>query len=478
MIRAPKSAAASLTLLLCLALLPQPAPAKQNKASERPILPYGFLDVDPVAAAAYDTKGEPVARAMSSLDMMNRKGWETIEKYFPKLGILSDHEIPVDSGDTSNHRFFAALATEDPGRSPTPLVMMICSLKADEVSGPLKKLRDELMEAMNVPDYLAWKLDDLRKGTEALTDPRTSSTGVKYRGPKYKLSYLQSVQLFSMTLALLRKETKWKEWEQSVKAKGYHDLDLPNMEDFTSRLVHQLPRPIAEGETVRLFLYRPGYYQQPITKGEFEERADVVSITRQGSIFQVEQFPVYLTTDQKTWNPSWIEPKDEMKDTTLMARKFEYDWTRFDGPYVWYLKDQLNGRVVYRCAARFSRDGLVLEGERFVSARGEIMKVVRDPNYDPQKMRRFVPGVDAHIDPLQSDWLEFDGIISLRSRPSHLQEMFYQVGGRELLNLQTGPNSFTSALYPPPIAPGQSAAGASSTSEAQVAQSPPLNVKQ
>lgn len=461
MSRFPNSAAGKILLLVCLAVLARPVVASQKKNPDRPVLPYGYLDVDPVAAAAYDTKGEPVARVMSSLDMMNRKGWETIEKYYPALGIPPEHETPVDPRDPGNHRFFAQLVSEDPGRSPTPLIMMICSLKPSEVSGPLKSLREELIEATVVPDYLAWKLDDLRKSTDALTQTRTNMTGVKYRSPKYDLSYIQSVQLFAMTVALLRKETKYKEWEQSVNKKGYHDLDLPNLDDFTSRLMHQLPRTIADGEKARFFLYRPGYFQQPVAKGEFEERADVVSITRKGSTFTLEQFPVYLTTDQKSWNPAWIEPRDEVKDTTLMARKFEYGWTRFDGPYLWYLRDQYVGRVMYRCEVRFSADGIVLEGERFVAARGEIMKVSRDPNYDPRNMRAFEPGVDAKMDPLQLDWLELAGTELLRTRPSHVQEMFYRVGQRELLNLQTGPNAFTSALYPPQAVP--SALGSAQT---------------
>ena len=235
-------------------------------------------------------------------------------------------------------------------------------------------------------------------------------------------------------------------------------------------MMYQLPRPIADHSTARLFLYRPGYYQQPVAKQEFHERADVVSIARQGNTFTIDEFPVYLTTDQKSWNPSWIEPRDEIKDTTLMARKFEYDWTRFDGPYLWYRRDQLNGRVMYNCIVRFSRDTVVLEGERFIAARGEIMKVARDPNYDPQKMRPFVPGVDARMEPLQLEWLDFDHSELLRVRPSHFQEMFYQVGARELLNLQTGPNAFTSALYPPQGGAAPSPAGASTT---QLAETPP-----
>ena len=210
-----RSAASSLVLVLCLATLPHLGFAAQKKNSDRPILPYGYLDVDPVAAQAYDTKGEPVSRAVSALDVMNRKGWETIDKYFPTLGLPSEHEKPVDPNDPANHRFFAQLVSEDPSRSPTPLIVMIVSLNPAEISGPLKSLRDELMEATTVPDYLAWKLEDLRKATDALTQQQTSLTGVKYRAPKYKLSYLQSVQLFAMTVALLRKETKWKEWEQS-----------------------------------------------------------------------------------------------------------------------------------------------------------------------------------------------------------------------------------------------------------------------
>jgi hypothetical protein len=49
---------------------------------------------------------------------------------------------------------------------------------------------------------------------------------------------------------------------------------------------------------------------------------------------------VYLTADQKEWDPSWIELADLVSDTSLVARKFEHDWTRLDGPYLWFRPDQ------------------------------------------------------------------------------------------------------------------------------------------
>ena len=96
-----------------------------------------------------------------------------------------------------------------------------------------------------------------------------------------------------------------------------------------------------------LLLYLPASIDEPLARGEFEERADVAVIKRTSTTFEVEQFPVYLTVDQKDWNPSWIEQPDVVSDTTLVARKYEHDWTRLDSPYLWPRPDQLNGEVVY-----------------------------------------------------------------------------------------------------------------------------------
>ncbi len=137
----------------------------------------------------------------------------------------------------------------------------------------------------------------------------------------------------------------------------------------------------------------------PLTKDEFEERADVVVMKRKGNEFEVEQFPVYLTANQKEWNPAWIEPRDEVVDSTLAARKFEHDWTRLDGAYVRFRFDQLNGKVIYRARLRFRPDEIVIEGQRDIESRGGVKRVDRPRDYDPNQMAAFSPGVDLPAQP-------------------------------------------------------------------------------
>ena len=137
------------------------------------------------------------------------------------------------------------------------------------------------------------------------------------------------------------------------------------MHDFANRLKHQAPIIIPPGATRGFILYRPGWdIGQPISKSEYEERADIMLVKRKGTTFEAEQFPVYFTNDQKTWSPDWIGPQDELKDTTLLGRKFELQWTRFDGPYLWYRKDQLNGEVTYRSTVKFEKDDISFTSER------------------------------------------------------------------------------------------------------------------
>ena len=98
----------------------------------------------------------------------------------------------------------------------------------------------------------------------------------------------------------------WEAWLAEAKKRGYSLPPPPDMIDFSNRLRHQLPMIIPTGATRGLLLYRPGWdLGEPRSKEEFEERADVVLIKRNGAEFQVEQFPVYLTVNQKEWSPSW-----------------------------------------------------------------------------------------------------------------------------------------------------------------------------
>ena len=271
-----------------------------------------------------------------------------------------------------------------------PLLCMVWSLDESEVSGALEKLRRELATAMQLDNYSTWQLDALRKAADELTQPATSAQGVKYRAPKKNLSFRQALQLYAMTIALVKMETKWN---------GKTDNPPPDMADFTNRLKRQLPLKIPDGGMAALLLYRAMDNDAPLTKVEIEERADVVVMKKQGLRFEVQQFPVYLTADQKEWNPSWIEPRDEAKDTTLMARKYEHDWTRFDGPFLWYRPDQLNGEVVYRATVTVHPSEVVIEAERTILSRGAVKRVERPPDYDPSKMTAFTPGTDTPATP-------------------------------------------------------------------------------
>lgn len=371
--------------LLAGSLWGVPAHKKQNP--DRPTLPYSMLGLHREDIDAYDSKAEPVARVSEALLSVDQTGWGLIHKYYPTLG--TSHEGPekkVHPEDPADRRFFASYANEDPAFSPMPLLCMIWSLPESQLSGPLKNLHDELMPAMALEDYSVWKLDELRKAVDKLTDATATAKGVKYRTPKRRLSFKQALQLHAMTLALVRMETKWAD-----KA----DSPPPDMVDFSNRLRHQLPLLISDGETATLLLYFPAGIDEPLAKGEFEERADVVVIKRKGTTFEAEQFSAYLTVDQKEWNPSWIEPADYVSDTSLVARKYEHDWTRLDGPYLWFRPDQLNGEVVYRATVKFQAAEIVIEAERSIARRRAVKRADRPADYDPAKMTAFNPDVDA-----------------------------------------------------------------------------------
>ncbi len=367
------------------------ASSKEKKSGDRPRLPYNMMGLSRDELDAYDSKAEPVAGATAALIAVNNSGWELIHKYFPALGTSPEGaEKKIHPEDPMNARIVAYRLSEDATDSPMPLLCAVWSLPVSALSGRLKALHDELDPAMALEDYSTWKLDALRAAVSDLTDPAKTAQGVKYRRPKTKLSFGQALRLYAMTVALIRIETKWAD-----KA----DSPPPDMVDFSNRFRSQLPRRIADGETVAFFLYRPGVMSHPLAKDEFEERADVVVMKRTATTFEVEQFPVYLTADEKEWNPAWIEPKDEMVDSTLVARKFEHDWTRLDGPYVWFRGDQLNGTVMYRSTARFSSDGVTIEAEREIQSRGAVKRVDRPRDYNPVLMSAFQPDVDTPATP-------------------------------------------------------------------------------
>lgn len=341
---------------------------------------------------AYNSKAEPIATTTAALVAVDRTGWDLIHKYFPGVGTApGGSEKKVHPEDSMDARFYANYLNEDATFSPVPLLSAIWSMPGSELSGRLKSLHDELESALPVEDYSTWKLDALREAVNVMTAATKTAQGVKYRKPKASLSFGQALRLYTMTVVLIRIETKWAD-----KA----DSPPPDMQDFANRLSHQLPRRIADGGRAAFFLYRPGVMSHPLAKEEFEERADVVLMKRNGMTVDVEQFPVYLTANQKEWNPSWIEPKDEVADTTLIARKFEHDWTRLDGAYVWFRYDQLDGKVVYRATLKFLPDGIVIEAQRDIESRGGVKRVDRPPDYDPNLMTALVPDTDTAAQPL------------------------------------------------------------------------------
>jgi len=68
---------------------------------------------------------------------------------------------------------------------------------------------------------------------------------------------------------------------------------------------------------------------------------------------------VYLTVDQKEWNPSWIELADLVSDTSLVARKYEHDWTRLGGPYLWFRPERLGlASRLWQCELPIAGHGL------------------------------------------------------------------------------------------------------------------------
>ncbi len=438
-----------LNVMLCVPVWSSTEP-NQTK-SDRPQIPYGFTSLDSIAIGVYDSKAQPAAEAVQALNIMYQKGWETIGKYYPELATISDATpVSVNPSDPEDHRFYSNHATEDPGRSPMPLIAMICSLDAGDVTGRLKSLRDELLNATRVDDFSTWTPEQLGHAIQGLTQIQTTGKGVKYRAPSKTLSLRQAVQLYAMTVALLDKDTKWPQWEESAHKLGYALPPPPNMTDFKNRLQHQLPITVPPGATRGMLLYRAGWdLAQPVSKTEYEERADVVLIRRSGTTFHLEQFPIYFTVEQKSWNPAWITEKDDEKDSTLTARKFEERWTRFDGPYMWYKSDQLAGQDTYHAIVKFQKDSIVIEGEHFVSSRGSVVRTTRDPTYDPLNAKRFVAGVERPLDPLTVDAPDLDmwpAIWRLLNRD--INETCYRHDDRQLFWYPTGQNSFTSSVYP------------------------------
>ena len=121
-------------LLLGLVLSGPPVYATSQKSNkpERPQIPFGFTSLSPVEVGVYESKAQPAAEALQAVNAMSVKAWETISKYYPELGKVSENAAPsVNPANPEDRRFKAKFVTEDPGRSPMPLVSMICSLDAE-----------------------------------------------------------------------------------------------------------------------------------------------------------------------------------------------------------------------------------------------------------------------------------------------------------------------------------------------------------
>ena len=386
-----QAAITSCILTTCLSGLLSALPAQKKQDSGRPTLPYRMLGLHQEDLDAYDSKAEPSNAVTAAVISLNVSGWALIHKYFPAIGTSSAASgSRAATGDLIAVRYTANYANEGPGFSSMPLLCMIWSLPEDKLSGRLKRLHDELAPAMTLESYSSWTLDQLRQHVNELTEPATTPTGTKFRRPKQRLSFAQTLRLYTMTLALLRLDNKWT---------GKTDSPPPNMVDFTNRLQHQLPKPIADGATTIFLLYFPGATDQPLAKGDYTERADVVAVSRHGTEFNIEQFPVYFPGDTKEWSPSWITDADERNDSTLIARKFEHDWTRLDGPYLWYRPDLLIGQYIYRSTVTFTADSIAIAAERIIQRRGAAKRVQRPPDYDPSQMTAFDPDRDEVATP-------------------------------------------------------------------------------
>jgi hypothetical protein len=424
--------------------------AKKSSQADRPQLPWGVTALNPIQTGAYDSKGQAPAEILGALSEVTLRGWAVIWKYYPQLGVKPESgSVSVKPADAADRRFYAPFANEDPGRSPVPLISMICSLEPGEVSGRLVALRAELLEGIKTDDYTQWNVEQLRQGVHELTRDAATSNGVKYRLAKKPLTLNQAVRLYSMTLELMNRDDKWATWQQEVKKLGYGVPSLPDLQDFRKRLNHQLPVLIPPGATRGFLLYRAGWdIGQQVAKEEYEERMDVVLVKRVGATFQLEQFPIYLTNDQTAWNPAWIEPRDEVHDTTLLGRKYEMQWTRFDGPYLWPRPVQLNGETNYRATVQFKKGDITIEGQRFVPRRGAVVKTARDPDYDPLNMKRFEGGEELPTAALTVDALdlpEWPFVWHMASQDIGISA--YAQGDRELLWYKTGDGSWSSSVY-------------------------------
>jgi hypothetical protein len=371
-----------------------------------------------------------------------------MRKYYPRLGTLTESApTRVNPSNDNDNRFYATLATEDAGNSPIPLISMICSLDASTATGRLAHLRSELLPATQLPDYSTWDAERLRHTFEALTTEQTTVKGVRYRAPKNTLSFQQSVELYAILVTLLGKNDKWQEWRDGTR-KASAVTPPPDLQDFSKRLAHELPIDIPPGATRAFLLYLPGWdLAQPVRKGEFEERMDVVRVQRKGAVFHLEEFQMFLTNDQREWNPEWIEAGAEVHDNSLSARKFAGSWTRIDGPYMWFKPDQFTGAITYRSTVRFEKGEIIIEGERFVRHRGDVVRTIRDPEYDPLKVERFAAGVRLPDLPMLVEGPELEGWTNLRRMiDSNYRDTFYRTDSRELFWYKTQDGSWGSSL--------------------------------
>ena len=207
-------------VLLAICASSSPVVADDQKAGKphRPELPWGVTGLNPIQTGAYDSKAQAPAEALGALNEMTLRGWDVIWKYYPQLGIKPEEgTASVNPRDPADRRFYAVFSNEDPGRSPIPLISMICSLEPRYVTGRLKALREELLAGIKVDDYASWSVDRLRQRVRELTQETSTTKGVKYRAPKKPLTFNETVRLYAMTVELIARDDKWAKWQGEVK---------------------------------------------------------------------------------------------------------------------------------------------------------------------------------------------------------------------------------------------------------------------
>src|SRR3974390_450083 len=225
----PARVLAAVLLAVCAATSTVVANDQKAGKPHRPELPLGVTGLNPIQTGAYDSKAQAPAEALGALNELTLRGWEVIWRYYPQLGIKPEEGAArVNPSDPADRRFYAVFSNEDPGRSPIPLISIICSLEPPDVSGRLKALRDELLAGIKLDDYATWRVDRLRLGVRELTQETSTPKGVKYRTPKKPLTFNEAVRLYAMTVELIARDDKGGKGQGGAKKMGYERPTVPD----------------------------------------------------------------------------------------------------------------------------------------------------------------------------------------------------------------------------------------------------------